>query len=132
MMKSLRVFIKWKFPLFIGLILSVSYLYFFENCAYVDLNINVSQKTWFKMYWAGEGEEYSEKRMCRIRVKPAKQHYTAFLTDLRKVEKLRIDPQQYVGTSLIQKLVITQNGLSPILFVNKDDFSRLNPIFDIG
>lgn len=130
-MKSIGFFMKWKFPLFLGLILSVLYLHFFENCAHVELEIQVSQRTWFKIYWAGDGEEYSEKRMSRIRVMPGEQHYTALLTDLRKVKKLRVDPQQYVGRSLIKRLAITQNGLSPILFETEKDFSRLNPIYDI-
>ena len=123
---------KWKFPLFVSLILSICYVHFFENRAYIDLNLEVSQRTWFKIYWAGDGEKYSEKRMHRIRVHPAEQHYTAFLTDLRKVKRLRIDPHDYIGSSLVKDMAITQNGLSPLIFKTEEDFFLLKPVFDIA
>ena len=127
----MKLFLKWKFPLFVGVILSLLYVNSFENRAFVELNIDVSQKTWFKIYWADSGGLYSEKNMVRLRVTPDKQAYSFFLTDLTKVTKLRIDPHQYTGTSRIYSLLISQKGVFPLQFQSPADFATLQQIYDI-
>lgn len=123
---------KWKFPLLLGILFSVLYLHYFENRAFVELDISVSQETWFKVYWEGDGQPYSEKNVARIRVSPEKRHYSFYLTDLHKVRTLRIDPHQYQGESLLCKLLISQTGLHPFQFASPAEFSRLLPVYGIG
>ncbi|MHB8788725.1 MAG: hypothetical protein ACYDBT_02465 [Desulfobulbaceae bacterium] len=120
-----------KFPLFISVLLSVFYLHYFGNRAFVELDIKVVKTTWFKIYWAGPGKMFSEEKMARIRVRPDQEHYRFFLTNLRGVERLRIDPHQYEGEAIVKKLVISQSGKETIRFVAADDFSRLSPIFQV-
>ena len=48
-MKFIDLCMKWKFPLFLGIVLSVLYLHFFENRAVVNLDINVSSVSLFKV-----------------------------------------------------------------------------------
>lgn len=130
-MKFIDLCMKWKFPLFLGIVLSVLYLHFFENRAVVDLDINVSEKTWFNIYWADADQGYSQWKRARVRVTPEQRLYRFSLTDLRKVGKLRIDTHQYQGEVLLHTLLITQNGVQPLQFATKDDFSLLQPIFHI-
>ena len=70
----------WKFPLFIGILLSVLYVHYYSNRAFVELDIKVTQITWFKIYWAAPGKPFSEERMVRVRVRPEETHYRFFAT----------------------------------------------------
>ncbi|MHB1348502.1 MAG: hypothetical protein ACYCYR_01390 [Desulfobulbaceae bacterium] len=121
----------WKFPLFIGILLSVLYVHYYSNRAFVELDIKVTQITWFKIYWAAPGKPFSEERMVRVRVRPEETHYRFFATDLRKAERLRIDPHQYEGVAVIKKMVIAQDGYAPLVFATGEDFARLRPLDQI-
>jgi len=119
---------QWQFPLIIAILLSVLYLHYFENRAFVELDINVSQRTWLSFFWAKDGQEYSKWREVRIRVAPAQQKYQFYVTDLRKVERLRIDTHDYRGEAVLNKLRINQKGFQPLEFRTKKDFDLLKPI----
>ncbi len=122
---------RWKFPLFVSIILSVLYIHYFGNRAFVELDTKVTRTTWFKIYWAEPGKLFSEKNMVRFRVRPEQEHYRFFLTNLRPLERLRIDPHQYEGVAVIKKIVISQSGIDPIRFESEGDFSRLTPLFQV-
>ena len=66
--------------------------------------------------------------MSQVTVYPGKISYGMFLTDLRGIERLRIDPQQYVGKSTLREINIFQRGLAPINFTNPQAFSSLQPL----
>jgi hypothetical protein len=131
-MNIINLFIKWKFPLLLGILLSFLYLHFFENRAYVELEIQVPEKTWFNVYWAGEGKGYSRWRRARVRLNPEQQQYRFYLTDLRKISNLRIDPHMYEGDVVLTKLLISQNGKQILKFTTKNEFDHLRPLFHIG
>ncbi len=128
----MALLIRWKFPLFLAFLLSFLYLALFENRAFVEVEIQVPKKTWFNIYWAGEGKGYSRMKRARVRVFPGREKYRFFLADLRKVHRLRIDPHKFRGEVLIKKLCIRQNGFLPLCFEHEGEFSRLRPIFHIG
>jgi len=131
-MSILNYAIRWKFPLLLGIILSVLYLHFFENRAFVELEIQVPEKTWFNIYWSGEGEGYSRWRRARVRLFPETQKYTFYLTDLRKIHSLRIDPHKYAGDIVLKQLRISQNGQQALTFTTETEFEQLKPLFHIG
>lgn len=122
----------WKFPLFISILLSFLYVHYFGNRAFVELDIKVEKTTWFKIYWAKPGKLFSEKNMARVRVRPEQEHYRFFLTNLRSVEKLRIDPHQYAGEAVLRELSISQSGMETIRFATAEDFAGLTPIFQVA
>lgn len=124
--------ISWKLPLLLGFLLSFLYLHFFENRAFIELEIQVPQKTWFNMYWAEDGEGYSKWRRARVRITPEKQQYSFYLADLRKIKQLRIDPHMYEGEVVIKSLQISQNGKQSLQFTKKSEFKQLQPLFHIG
>jgi hypothetical protein len=123
--------VRHRFAWLLGLLACLAFQVFFVDRAYVDLTIQVEKRTFFKIYWAGEGQSFSEKRMALALVKPDRKQYGFFLTDLKKVKHLRIDPQQYAGTATVEDIRIRQNGLKEIQFDSSEDFSRLKPLADI-
>jgi hypothetical protein len=123
--------VRHRFAWLLGLLACLAFQIFFVDRAYVDLTIQVEKRTLFKIYWAGEGQGFSEKRMAVALVKPDRKQYGFFLTDLKKVKYLRIDPQQYTGTATIEDIRIRQNGFKEIQFDSSEDFSRLKPLADI-
>ena len=124
--------VRHKFAWLLCLLACLAYQVFFVSRAYVDLTIQVEKKTFFKIYWAEEGQAFSEKRMALALVKPDRKQYGFFLTDLKKVKHLRIDPQQYTGTATIEEIRIRQNGFKEIRFTSTEDFSRLKPLAQIA
>jgi hypothetical protein len=131
-MKGMNILKSWKFPLFISILLSVLYFHYFGNRAFVELDIKVEKTTWFKIYWAKPGKLFSEENMARIRVRPEQEHYRFFLTNLRAVDRLRIDPHQYEGEAVVRKLSISQSGMETIRFAGAEDFAALEPIFQVA
>ena len=62
MNKTTNKWMKWVFSAFVCLLACGLYYYFFVSKAYVEIELEVSQKTDFKIYWAGTGQLYSEKK----------------------------------------------------------------------
>ena len=110
-------------------LLGCAYYYlFFFNRALVELEIEVEQKTDFKIYWAGENQHFSEKRSAGVTLIPGKTDYSFFLTDLGRVERLRIDPIRHVGAATLKRLTLSQSRYETIVV----DFASLEPLHDIG
>jgi hypothetical protein len=126
-----RLFKTLWFPVLLWFAVSLGYYYFFFAKAHVQLDIEVAERTWFKIYWANADQQFSEKRMARVRVSPGQRKYTFFSTDLRKVTQLRIDPHQYVGQVTLHSLVMSQKSVEDVVFNSADDFSKLKPHFFI-
>ena len=131
-MESLRkkIFSRW-FAAVVCVLGCVFYYQFFVNRAFVQVTIDVSKPTYFKLYWSKGGQLFSEKKMKLVWVVPSHKKYSFYLTNLHYVDRVRIDPVQYEGTSRIESLVISQEGIQPIHFTTKDDFQKLKPLFDI-
>ena len=127
-MKIIDLFLKWKFPLFLGILISVLYLHFFENRAVVEINMSVSQKSWFTIYWADSDQSYSKYREVNIRVIPGQQKYRFYGVDLRSVDKLRIDTHDYEGEVTLRKMLFTQNGYKPLELKTETEFAALTPL----
>jgi len=103
------------------------YFFFFYNRAVVELEIEVEQKTDFKLYWAAQNQSFSEKRRAGLTVVPETSRYTFFLTDLGSIERLRVDPFAYTGKGELKRLTLTQKGFEPISV----DLEKLEPLHDI-
>jgi hypothetical protein len=107
------------------------YYHFFENKAYVEIEIEVSQNTDFKIYWAGSGQLYSEKNMSGILATPNCKRYNFFLTNIGQVERLRIDTHRYKGEANLKRVFIQQPGWAPILLSTPKEFDQLVPLHHI-
>jgi hypothetical protein len=117
--------------LFICGVACLCYYLFIVNTARVDVELGVSQESNFALYWAAEGQSYSEGRTVSIRVHPGKTHYSFYLTNISKVNRLRVDTHSYVGTATLQRLVIQQEGYETTILATAESFKRLLPLQQI-
>ena len=119
------------FPLLLWLVAIVCYHHFFFARAYMQLDIESARINWFKVYWAAEGEQFSEKRSVKVRIKPERTDYQFYLTNLKKVARLRIDSHQYEGEATINRILIQQKSLADVVLDSSADFSALTPLAQI-
>ncbi len=103
------------------------YYQFIVINTYVELELVVSKKTDFKIFWAEKDEPFSEMRMAGVKVHPGKTKYGFYLTDLRKVDKLRFDPFSYTGEAFIKSIKLSQQGREEILISGAEQFNNLKP-----
>ena len=109
-------------------ILACGYYYsFFMNRVEVNLEIQVSQNSLFKIYWAGDNQQFSEKKSVAQRVNPSQSKYTFSFINMRGFTTLRFDPIQYSGEAVIKTIKISQKGYKPIN-VNLTEIQPLNQI----
>ncbi len=107
------------------LLACVLYYGFFINTAYIEVELVVSERTDFKIYWAEEGQVYSENRVSGIVTQPGRIHYSFFLTDIGDIARLRIDTHSYEGEVTLKHLTIEQNGYVGIILSDSQDFAKL-------
>ncbi|MFW2367804.1 MAG: DUF2142 domain-containing protein [Desulforhopalus sp.] len=108
------------------------YYHFFVAAAFVEIELEVTQKSEFKIYWAKPGEPFSEQRMSVVRVTPDTHDYSFFLTDISKVDKIRIDTHTYIGTAILKKILFQQEGWETIDLSSPEAFYKLKPLNDIA
>lgn len=123
--------VSWKFALLLGVVVCVLYYVLILGRARVDLEISTAKNTWFKIYWAGEGQHFSENRVSKVLLKRGKSSYHFYLTDLQDVNRLRIDTHAFTGRVKLQSLTITQKGMKPLAFTSADSFGGLQPFTNI-
>lgn len=108
-----------------------AYYQFVVNTAVVDLEMSVDQSSHFTIYWAAEGEGYSERRTASVKVYPGKDKYSFNLTNIGKVGRLRVDTHSTIGEVTLKSLAIHQEGYEPVTLDNQTGFSKLFPLQQI-
>lgn len=108
------------------------YYYLFVNTAYVEIELLVTEKAEFKIYWAGADQPFAERHMSMATVTPEQKKYSFFLTDIGQVARLRIDTHNYAGEATLQKIVIRQEGWASVTLAAAEDFSKLVPLFHVA
>lgn len=98
-------------------LLCAAYFFCFVNRAAVEVTIEVDKRTYLRVYWADEGENFSAARHSRVFVSPDQRDYRFYLTDIGSVERLRLDPHDYKGVSTIRRFVISQKGWQPTALI---------------
>lgn len=113
--------------LFLSLvILTILYCYISISKALIQIEVATDSKSAFKIYWAGESENYSEKRSANVRIHPGKTRYLFLMGNLRGVNRLRLDPANRPADTLIKKIIVRQAGLAPLRMDSKEKFKRLS------
>ncbi len=123
---------RWLFTVSTCLLACTLYFHFFINTASVEVELTVAQKTDFKIYWAGAGQDYSEKNMAEVTITPERKHYRRSFTDIGKIARLRIDTHSYAGEATLKKLAIRQEGWAPIILSTAEQFGKLVPLQQIA
>ncbi len=101
------------------------------NRAYVEIELDVTERTDFKIYWAEKGQPYSEKCRSVVVTRPDRKHYSFFLTNIKNIARLRIDTHKYAGEATIRYLSIKQTGYAPIVLSDGFSFSKLSPLAQV-
>ena len=119
------------FTLLASVIACTAYYQFMVNTALVEVEMSVDRKSEFVVYWAAEGDGYTERRVGKVNVHKGQEKYSFSLTDISKVARLRIDTHNYVGDVLLKRLTIKQEGYAPVVFSDFDSFALLTPLQQI-
>jgi hypothetical protein len=124
--------LSWKFALLLCAAVWILYYFLFLERARVDVVVEVEQATWFKIYWAGDTQEFSETRMEKVRVNPGQDSYVFYLKNIKDIENLRVDSHEYAGAAVVTSLHIRQKGYKDIILDSAESFAHLVPNFDIA
>jgi hypothetical protein len=119
------------FPVVLCLLACTLYYSFFINTAHVEVELEVAKKSHFKIYWAEKGQFYSEKHMSMVTAHPGRSHYSFFLRDIKKIDRLRIDTHGYAGEATLKNLTIEQKGYTAITLSDSQDFGKLVPLAQV-
>lgn len=123
---------KYRFIFFMSLVAALCYGHYYINRAHVEIRIQSPGQTYFKVYWASDGEQsYSKEKVARVQIRPGTEQYSFFLSDLRHSDTLRIDPASMKGKITVKEIIISQPGMPTIRFSKAEDFSRLRPFGDV-
>ncbi len=113
------------------LLACIVYYNFAINKAYVEFELEVTEKADFKIYWAEKGQVYSEKHMSVVVTRPGRIQYSFFLTNIRDISRLRVDTHNYAGEATLRSLSVEQAGYAPIKLSDSRSFRRLAPLAQI-
>ncbi len=130
-MNSMSRWSKYLGTLCLCLLMCGLYTHFFVNMGHVEVGLEVAQKTDFKIYWAKEGQPFSEKNMAVVTATPARDHYSFSLTNMKGVTRLRIDTHKYKGEATLKSFSLEQVGFAPTTLSSEQDFRRLIPLHQI-
>ena len=116
-----------------GIILAGLYLHLFAFKSHfqIELETFVGQGTFFKVYWAGADEGYTESNSEQSRISGGNFNIKMLLGDLGNIGKLRIDPVEYPGEAKIKSITLNQRGFAPIEYKG-NQLVRLLPLSQIG
>lgn len=126
-------FVKYLPFLVLAIALTWMYLsfYVFEARVRIDLQTDAPPNTYLKIYWAGEGQAFSEGRMAQAQIKPQQAPLHLYIADLANITRIRIDPIESTGEILLREISIQQFGYQPIVLRDKSAFAALTLIQQI-
>ncbi len=126
-----ELFDKHKTWILVALLCCFGFSWFFMNRAHVEVTIDAEKRGTFEVYWAKEDAGYSQWRRVENHFRSQKNQYDFYMTDLRKIDRLRIDPLNFAGEITIKKLKISQLGYGEITFQTEEDWQRLIPLMHV-
>ena len=103
----------------------------FSENTLIKIIIETDTKTIFKIYWAKEGQKFSEHRSSKVRITPAIGQYQILIPHLSNIRKLRIDPANGDAGIKFYSMIIEKEGYKPIIFNNMEKFKLLKPLTGI-
>lgn len=131
MTKVMAAINKHRFYLFLVILCCSLYSFFVLNRAFVEVVVESPQKSTFELYWANESGEYSPYRRVETHIVEGTKKYKFYLTNLHRIEKLRVDTHNFEGLMTIKKLRLSQPGYGEIVFDSEEDWKELIPVNQI-
>lgn len=86
----------------------------------------------FQVYWADSNQNFSENRSIRTTLSPRINHYQLDLPDLKKINRIRIDPLDRSSKIIIKEIVIEQPGYKPLRFQSIGELKKFEPKWHIS
>ena len=117
--------------LILSLLACCMYVFLLSKRAHVEIEIEVAQDSYFRIYWAEPEGYYSEDRMVGTFIHPGREEYGFFLENLNKIERLRIDTHQYKGEVTLKSIKIHQQGFLPVILSTSSGLDTLIPFQQI-
>ncbi len=111
--------------LFLSVICIIAYYFLAANMAVVELNIATEENTFFRIYYKETASHWSQGKSSRVYIKPGQTKYSFRLTDLKKVDELRIDTSENTATVTVRSIVLNQSGFKAIKINSEEQFARL-------
>ncbi len=120
-----------KFFLILFLLCCIGYSYLFVNRALVEIVVDTKQESKFIVFWAKADQGFSLHRRGEVVVRPGKKQYRFYLTNLRNIDKLRIDTHEFAGKVTLKRFTLKQSGIKTIQLQSEEDFAALTPTSQI-
>ncbi len=114
--------------LVLGLVLSAWLL---SHRALVRISLRTDTRGSFKIYWAGKGGAYSERRSASVLITSSQTQYAFFMGDLGDISRIRIDPLDRPGNVVIARIVISQVPYRSIAISARQNAENLRPLQQI-
>ena len=93
---------------------------------FIRIEFKTAQKSRARIFWAKNNEPFSNARSEVFDV--VKQRFLHILIDdLKNVRRLRIDPMEHPGVTILNTLVIYQEGYEPLCYYREKDFRTFRP-----
>ncbi|MCW5198660.1 hypothetical protein VU07_03070 [Desulfobulbus sp. F4] len=116
----------WLSMLILAVVFGAGYYFFIFNRAWVELELKTDTRTVLKIYWPDQQGKYTEAQMAALLLRPNKSKYAVQVTDISKLDHLRLDPSEKKGAKIaIRRIAVRQNGFPPLQLNSKDDFAKL-------
>lgn len=128
-----RSFVRWLIFTVMTVAVVTFYVQRIHDRAYLEMALSTNVKKGdFQIYWADEKQPFSEEQSLKIPIIGGKNRlYGFYMTDLRKVHRIRIDPIEMPGKIRIHYIVLTQEEIAPIKLI-RGRLKRLEPVRDIA
>jgi len=106
----------------------VLYVQLFVRSAHVEIELVSEKRNLFKVYWAGEGEDYAERRMAQAVCEEGRSAVRLRVGDLAAMRRLRVDPAERQDTWVIlRRLELRQVGFPSLQLAGPEDLAQLIP-----
>uniref|UniRef100_UPI0040567A93 hypothetical protein n=1 Tax=Candidatus Electronema sp. TaxID=2698783 RepID=UPI0040567A93 len=123
----------WLFILLLFLLFSSGYYFLIFNRALAELELETDTRTTLKFYWPNKQGNYSEKNSSQLVIKPGQKYYTVRVTDISRLDRLRLDPSENKAANIIiRRIALRQTDFPLYQLQSKEDFAdRLRPVAEV-
>lgn len=93
---------------------------------FIRIELKTPQKGRMQVFWANKNEMFSHTR-SKVFDLVKRRFLHILIDDLKDIRRLRIDPMEQPGISVLKTLTIYREGYQPICYFRKSDFQLWHP-----
>lgn len=119
----------WLFLLILTLVFGAGYYFLIFNRALIELELETDTRTVLQFYWPNQHGNYSEKKSAQLQIKPGTTKYAVRVTDISRIDHLRLDPSEKPAHITIRRITVRQTGFPLWQLKSQADFAaNLQPL----